>query len=135
MKFSRFHTCLGLKLKISSDPVDGFWCIMRFGNVISCERLKWQHKIYGISSPNFAPKLLGHICITFLKGYDADYRKNTELPMNYCFGKNICAELVNSGGAAGEWLITRVGTRDSEGGRISIEVRNRAPKTEISSQK
>jgi hypothetical protein len=26
--------------------------------------------------------------------------------MNYSFGKNICAELVNSGGAAGEWLIT-----------------------------
>jgi hypothetical protein len=26
--------------------------------------------------------------------------------MNYSFGKNICAELVNSGGAAGKWLIT-----------------------------
>ncbi len=26
--------------------------------------------------------------------------------MNYSFGKIICAELVNSGGAAGEWLIT-----------------------------
>jgi hypothetical protein len=26
--------------------------------------------------------------------------------MNYSFGKNICAELVNSGDAAGEWLIT-----------------------------
>jgi hypothetical protein len=26
--------------------------------------------------------------------------------MNYSFGKNICTELVNSGGAAGEWLIT-----------------------------
>jgi hypothetical protein len=26
--------------------------------------------------------------------------------MNYRFGKNICAELVKTGGAAGEWLIT-----------------------------
>ncbi len=26
--------------------------------------------------------------------------------MNYSFGKNICTELVISGGAAGEWLIT-----------------------------
>ncbi len=26
--------------------------------------------------------------------------------MNYSFEKNICAELVNTGGAAGEWLIT-----------------------------
>jgi hypothetical protein len=26
--------------------------------------------------------------------------------MNYSFGKNICAELVNTGGAAGERLIT-----------------------------
>jgi hypothetical protein len=26
--------------------------------------------------------------------------------MNYRFGKNICAELVNMRGAAGEWLIT-----------------------------
>ncbi len=26
--------------------------------------------------------------------------------MNYSFGKNICTELVNSGGDAGEWLIT-----------------------------
>ncbi len=26
--------------------------------------------------------------------------------MNYSFGKNICAELVKTGGAAGEWLIT-----------------------------
>jgi hypothetical protein len=26
--------------------------------------------------------------------------------MNYSFGKNICEEIVNSGGAAGEWLIT-----------------------------
>ncbi len=26
--------------------------------------------------------------------------------MTYSFGKNICAELVNTGGAAGEWLIT-----------------------------
>ncbi len=44
--------------------------------------------------------------ITFLKGYDANYRINTKLPMNYSFGKNICAELVNTRGAAGEWLIT-----------------------------
>jgi hypothetical protein len=44
--------------------------------------------------------------ITFLKGYDSDYRINTKLPMNYSFGKNICAELVNLGGAAGKWLIT-----------------------------
>jgi hypothetical protein len=42
----------------------------------------------------------------FLKGYDADYWINTKLPMNYRFGKNICAELVKTGGAAGEWLIT-----------------------------
>jgi hypothetical protein len=26
--------------------------------------------------------------------------------MNYSFGKKSCAELVNTGGAAGEWLIT-----------------------------
>ncbi len=26
--------------------------------------------------------------------------------MNYNFEKNICAELANTGGAAGEWLIT-----------------------------
>jgi hypothetical protein len=26
--------------------------------------------------------------------------------MKFSFGKNICAELVNTGGAAGEWLIT-----------------------------
>ncbi len=26
--------------------------------------------------------------------------------MSYSFGKNISAELVNTGGAAGEWLIT-----------------------------
>jgi hypothetical protein len=26
--------------------------------------------------------------------------------MNYSFGKNICAELVNTGGAAAKWLIT-----------------------------
>ncbi len=26
--------------------------------------------------------------------------------MNYSFGKKNCAELVNTGGAAGEWLIT-----------------------------
>jgi hypothetical protein len=26
--------------------------------------------------------------------------------MNYSFGKNICTELVISGGAAGEWLIS-----------------------------
>jgi hypothetical protein len=26
--------------------------------------------------------------------------------MNYSFGKNICAELINTSGAAGEWLIT-----------------------------
>jgi hypothetical protein len=26
--------------------------------------------------------------------------------MNYSFRKNICAELVITGGAAGEWLIT-----------------------------
>jgi hypothetical protein len=26
--------------------------------------------------------------------------------MNYSFGKNICAELINTRGAAGEWLIT-----------------------------
>ncbi len=31
---------------------------------------------------------------------------NTNLPMNYSFGKKIWAELVNLGGAAGEWLIT-----------------------------
>jgi hypothetical protein len=40
--------------------------------------------------------------ITFLKGYDADYRINTKLPMIYSFGRNVCAELVNTRGAAGE---------------------------------
>ncbi len=40
--------------------------------------------------------------ITFLKGYDADYRINTKLPMKFIFGKKNCAELVNTRGAAGE---------------------------------
>ncbi len=30
----------------------------------------------------------------------------SKLPMNYNFEKNICAGLANTGGAAGEWLIT-----------------------------
>jgi hypothetical protein len=47
-------------------------------------------------------KLFVGTYITFLKGYDADYKKNTKLPMNYSFEKNICAGLVNSGNAAGE---------------------------------
>jgi hypothetical protein len=47
-------------------------------------------------------KLFVGTYITFLKGYDADYRINIKLPMNYSFRKNICAELVNTGGAAGE---------------------------------
>ncbi len=51
-------------------------------------------------------KLFVGTYITFLKGYDADYWMNTKLPMNYHFEKNICAGLVNMGGAAGEWLIT-----------------------------
>jgi hypothetical protein len=45
--------------------------------------------------------LLGHILL-FLKHYNTDYRLNTKLPMKFSFGKNICAELVNTGGAAGE---------------------------------
>jgi hypothetical protein len=40
-----------------------------------------------------------------VKGYDAVYRIKTK-PMNYSFGKKYCAELVNTGGAAGEWIIT-----------------------------
>ncbi len=47
-------------------------------------------------------KLFVGTYITFLKGYDADYRMNTKLTMNYNFEKNICAGLVNTGGAAGE---------------------------------
>jgi hypothetical protein len=31
---------------------------------------------------------------------------NTKLPMNYNFEKKNCAGLANTGGAAGEWLIT-----------------------------
>ncbi len=30
--------------------------------------------------------------------------------MNYSFGKNICAESVNSGGAVGEWLTDEFST-------------------------
>ncbi len=55
---------------------------------------------------NSSFKLFVGTYITFLKGYDADYRINTKLSMNYSFGKKTWAELLNTRGAAGEWLIT-----------------------------
>ncbi len=49
--------------------------------------------------------LLGYILL-FWKDTMQAFQKTPKLSVNYSFWKNICAELVNSGGAAGEWLIT-----------------------------
>jgi hypothetical protein len=78
--------------------------IAKFGSKVEIcwklEELKWNF----LNNSEVSNYLLGHILL-FWK-YDADYRINTKLPMNYSFRKNICAGLINSGSAAGEWLIT-----------------------------
>jgi hypothetical protein len=92
------------KTKITAQNLWNF--IVKFGSKVEIcwkfEELKWNFCWITLKFQ----VICWDIYITFLKGYDADYRKNTELPMNYCFGKNICAEWINLGGAAREWLIT-----------------------------
>jgi hypothetical protein len=93
--------------------------ITKFGSMFEiCWKLgelKWNFS----NNSEVSSYLLRHN-ITFLKGYDADYWINTNFPINYSFGKNIFAELVNSGGVAGEWLITDEFSTDLDGMGIFV---------------
>ncbi len=51
-------------------------------------------------------KLFVGTYITFLEGYDAGFPKISKLLINWNVIRKNCAELVKTGGAAGEWPIT-----------------------------
>jgi hypothetical protein len=82
--------------------VQNFWnFIAKFGSKVQIcwklEELKWNF----LNNSEVSSYFLGHILL-FWKVTVHTIEKNTRLPVNYSFGKNICAELVNTGGAAGE---------------------------------